>query len=147
MHFTSTLYCGLVAVLAIALSASVEAATSRCQMCVNDVASTIPKCKGVDNQPTPEKISDLSSSAQACMCAIAYDASPFKKCDPLCPPGNMDKVASDAAAFGTVYCKPDGSGPLSSLSSSAASSRSSSESSHLISAAAAAIVLSAAAML
>ncbi|KAF8983371.1 hypothetical protein BGZ52_000958 [Haplosporangium bisporale] len=140
MHFTSTLSWCLVGVLAIALSPSVEAALGTCQMCVNDVAAAIPQCKGVDfSKAPPKSFSGYSSSEQACVCAVGHDASPFMKCDPLCPSGNMEQIATDSAAFAAVYCKPDGSGPLSSSSASSTSS------SHLVSAAAA-IVLSAVAL-
>ncbi|KAG0359675.1 hypothetical protein BG005_000393, partial [Podila minutissima] len=140
MHFTSTLSWCLVGVLAIALSPSVEAAVGACQMCVNDVATSIPQCKGVEfSSATPKSFSDYSSSEQACLCAIAHDSSPFMKCDPLCPRGNMEKIATDSAAIGAIYCKPDGTGSLSSSSVSPTSS------SYLVSAAAA-IVLSAVAL-
>ncbi|KAF9389789.1 hypothetical protein CPB97_010619 [Podila verticillata] len=140
MHFTSTLSWCLVGVLAIALSPSVEAATRTCQMCVNDVAASIPQCKGFDtSKATPKSFSDYSSSDQACLCAIGHDASPFMKCDPLCPRGNMENIATDSAALAAVYCKPDGNVSLSSNSASSTSS------SHLVSAAAA-IVLSAIAL-
>ncbi len=145
MHFISTFSLCLIGVLAISLSNSVEAATNVCQMCVNDVAKTIPQCKGVDGfRSNPKTFSDYSSAEQACLCAVGHDASPFMKCDPLCPPGNMEQVALDSAALAAIYCKPDGSGPLGSTSGS--TSGSSAPSSHFVSAAAAAIVLSAAAL-
>ncbi|KAF9272892.1 hypothetical protein BGZ68_001997 [Mortierella alpina] len=146
MRLTSTLSFCSIGVLAITLSVPVEAATRACQMCINDVANSIPQCKGVDtSKPAPKTFSDYSSDEQACACAIGHDASSLMKCDPLCPPGNMEQVAIDSAALATVYCKPDGSGPLSSSSSSSSSSTSAMSSSHWVSAAAAAaIVLSAA---
>ncbi|KAF9555214.1 hypothetical protein EC968_009071, partial [Mortierella alpina] len=141
MRFTSTSFYCLVGVLAIVLSAPVEAGTA-CQMCINDVAKSFPQCSGVDVRRSASSFSDYSSVEQACWCAIGHDGSPLMKCDPLCPPGNIENIISSMAAIATVYCKPDGSGPSNSLNPSSAPSI---PSSHLISTTVA-VVLTAVAM-
>ncbi|KAG9321862.1 hypothetical protein KVV02_002198, partial [Mortierella alpina] len=82
------------------------------------------EAKGVDTDDgtsTPKTFKDFSSARQACMCAIGYDTSPFMKCNPLCPPNNMDLITRAFDDLAAAYCKPDGSGPLNSSSSSASS--------------------------
>lgn len=120
MRFTLTFSRCLVGILAIALPASLEAATDPCGMCQTDVINSISTCKGIDVNAFA--LGELSSGEQACACAVVHNASLFMKCVPMCPPGYIEGLATVAGAVANISCNPHQSGPPSSQSPTSSSS-------------------------
>lgn len=139
MRFTSPPSCYRVSILTLALFASVKAQTDSCQICINDLASSIPQCKGVDVEKSVRKaFIELSSGEQSCICDLAPPLidTPLLKCIPMCF-GPPTAALKDLTDYWIANCKTYGSGPHLSQNSSSTSSM---PSSRLVSAAAAMVL-------